>query len=242
MFRAIAAAVLLLGATTLTMSFAPLGSVPVEAAAGPAVDAAAEPQVALRLSFDDSEAAPPMDDTAFDGTSAFGDEVAMSTRLLVNRWNPLIEEASLRFGVPKTWIRAVLTRESGGHTVNARGKPIRSRAGAQGLMQLMPGTYDDLRRQYGLGANPYDPHDNVIAGAAYLKWLKERYGYPGLFAAYNHGPGNFERHLQGKSALPRETRDYLAAITASLHRTATEPVFASRKKVRKPVALRLATL
>src|SRR5678815_1732774 len=138
------------------------------------------------------------------------------------------------FGVPKAWIRAVMASESGGHTLSARGRPIRSRAGAMGLMQLMPDTYADLRRQYGLGTDPYDPHDNVIAGAAYLKWLKERYGYPGLFAAYNHGPGNFEKHLQGRSALPRETRNYVAAVVATVAGAKSAP--------REIVRLRLATL
>lgn len=136
----------------------------------------------------------------------------------VGRWGALIDEASARFSIPVAWIRAVILQESGGRTSLTGNSPITSRAGAMGLMQLMPETYREMRRQYGLGSNPYDPHDNIIAGTAYLSWLRTRYGYPGLFAAYNHGPGNFERHLSTGRALPRETRDYLAAVTADVRR------------------------
>jgi soluble lytic murein transglycosylase-like protein len=136
----------------------------------------------------------------------------------LGRWGALIDEASARFGIPVTWIRAVILQESGGRTSLTGNSPITSRAGAMGLMQLMPDTYREMRRQYALGSNPYDPHDNIIAGTAYLSWLRSRYGYPGLFAAYNHGPGNFERHLSTGQALPRETRDYLAAVTADVRR------------------------
>jgi len=92
-------------------------------------------------------------------------------------------------------------------------------AGAMGLMQVMPGTYDEMRAQYGLGADPYDPHDNIFAGAAYLSFLHRKYGNPQMFAAYNDGPGNYEQYLHGARALPQETVAYLAAITARLKET-----------------------
>ncbi len=50
------------------------------------------------------------------------------------------------------------------------------------LMQIMPETWAVLRRRYGLGADPYDAHDNIIAGAAYLRELHDRYGFPGFLA------------------------------------------------------------
>lgn len=134
----------------------------------------------------------------------------------VAQWSDLIAEASERFGVPVAWIRAVMANESGGHTSLTGTTPIRSRMGAMGLMQVMPATYAYLRREYGFGPDPYDPHDNIFAGVAYLSELRARYGYPGLFAAYNHGPANFDRHLATGRALPRETRDYLAAVTADV--------------------------
>jgi hypothetical protein len=83
-------------------------------------------------------------------------------------------------------------------------------------MQLMPPTYHDMRVQYGLGANPYDPHDNILAGTAYLRWLRGKYGYPEMFAAYNDGPGNLEVRLVRGGLLPIETRNYLTSISNSL--------------------------
>jgi len=88
--------------------------------------------------------------------------------------------------------------------------------GAMGLMQLMPGTWSDLSLRYGLGADPYDPHDNITAGAGYLRELHDRYGAPGVFAAYNAGPARFEEHLSTGRPLPAETRAYVAAFAPSL--------------------------
>ncbi|HXL99042.1 MAG TPA: lytic transglycosylase domain-containing protein [Rhizomicrobium sp.] len=137
----------------------------------------------------------------------------MSSGQLLGRWNPLIEQASKRFGVPQSWIRAVMQAESGGRTMSTETRPIISSAGAMGLMQLMPPTYRDMRLQYGLGLNPYDPHDNVFAGTAYLRWLRERYGYPQMFAAYNDGPGHLEDRLVRGRLLPIETQLYVSGIT-----------------------------
>ena len=95
----------------------------------------------------------------------------------------------------------------------AENRPIKSRAGAMGLMQLMPETYADMRAQYGLGADAYNPHDNIVAGAAYLKWLRGRYGYPEMFAAYNDGPGHLDQRLKSAGLLPLETRNYLVRVT-----------------------------
>src|ERR1700749_515956 len=73
----------------------------------------------------------------------------------VDRWASLIKDAAKRFGVSEDWIRAVMRMESGGRTEIA-GVPITSKAGAMGVMQIMPETYAELRQQYGLGADPYD--------------------------------------------------------------------------------------
>ena len=81
-----------------------------------------------------------------------------------------------------------------------------------GLMQVMPRTYDDLRRQLGLGADPYVPADNITAGAAYLQQMYRRYGYPGMFAAYNAGPGRFDDFLLRQRPLPNETLACVAKI------------------------------
>lgn len=68
-------------------------------------------------------------------------------------------------------------------------------------MQLMPGTWRDMRAFYGLGPDPHDPHDNLLAGAAYLRAMYERFGYPGLFAAYNAGPARYSEYLAAKRQL-----------------------------------------
>lgn len=127
----------------------------------------------------------------------------------IGRWQPLLAEASARFGVPVSWIARVLAAESAGRTT-LHGRPITSPAGAMGLMQLMPGTWADMRARLSLGADPHDPRDNILAGTAYLRLMYERFGYPGLFAAYNAGPARYAAYRAGKRALPAETRAYLA--------------------------------
>jgi hypothetical protein len=80
----------------------------------------------------------------------------------------------------------------------------------------MPATYGQMARRYGLGNDPFNPHDNVLAAAAYLRWLHNRYGYPAMFAAYNDGPGMWEAHTHQGRALPAETRNYLRSIVSVL--------------------------
>jgi soluble lytic murein transglycosylase-like protein len=132
----------------------------------------------------------------------------------VSRWQPYISEASLRFGIPEDWIVSVMRAESGGHS-HRNGKPIRSRVGAIGLMQIMPATWTGLTARYGLGNNPDDPRTNILGGTAYLREMYEQFGYPGLFAAYNAGPGRYAAYRDGRSLLPRETVAYVASITRS---------------------------
>lgn len=117
-----------------------------------------------------------------------------------------IDEAAQRFELPTFWIRAVLQAESGGDPRAV------SPAGAMGLMQIMPVTWDELRNRYGLGADPFDPRDNILAGAAYLRQLHDRYGsIRAMLAAYNAGPSRYEASLAGKP-LPLETHTYIAAL------------------------------
>lgn len=130
----------------------------------------------------------------------------------VAQWRLHIAEASARFGIPESWIQRVIHAESGGRT-RLGGRPITSHAGAMGLMQLMPGTWADLRARLGLGTDPHDPRDNIIAGTAYLRMMYDRFGYPGMFAAYNAGPGRYAAYLSGRSRLPGETVAYLQTVT-----------------------------
>ena len=126
-------------------------------------------------------------------------------------WGPYIREASKRFDVPDMWIRSVMQVESGGN-LYLGGQLTTSPAGAMGLMQVMPETYDELRARYSLGGDPYDPHDNILAGAAYLREMYDIYGSPGFLAAYNAGPHRLDDYLSNNRPLPDETRRYVAMI------------------------------
>lgn len=118
-----------------------------------------------------------------------------------------VEVAAARFDLPVDLIETVIRVESGG-----RPRAVSS-AGAMGLMQLMPATWRTLRDRLRLGSDPFDPADNILAGAAYLRQLRDRYGAPGYLAAYNAGPGRYEQSLAGRP-LPAETRLYVARVLA----------------------------
>lgn len=130
-------------------------------------------------------------------------------------WGPYIRESAQRFAIPETWIRAVMHQESGGKQY-LNGELTTSGAGAMGLMQLMPATYADMQSQYNLGSDPYNPHDNIQAGAAYIKLMYDKYGAPGFLAAYNAGPNRVDDYLSTGRSLPDETVNYVAAITPHL--------------------------
>ncbi|KPH85242.1 lytic transglycosylase [Komagataeibacter intermedius AF2] len=122
----------------------------------------------------------------------------------------LIRQAALRVALPPEWIRAVMQVES------SRDVHVISAKGAMGLMQIMPATWQGLRHDLGLGADPFDPHDNILAGASYLRMLHDRYGDAGFLAAYNAGPGRYAAHLATGRPLPQETRDYVASVAQLL--------------------------
>jgi soluble lytic murein transglycosylase-like protein len=143
-------------------------------------------------------------------------------------WRPYIAQASYRFGVPIAWIERVMRVESGGRTTLA-GRPIRSRAGAMGLMQLMPGTWQMMRAALALGSNPDDPRDNIMAGALYLRMMYDRFGYPGMFAAYNAGPGRFAAYLATGKGLPTETIAYLRKVDSATFSVPAAPRNRSRE-------------
>ena len=128
-------------------------------------------------------------------------------------WGPYISEASTKYDVPERWIREVMRQESGGRMYGRSGTLVTSGAGAMGLMQVMPGTYDELRARYSeLGDDPYDPHNNILAGTAYIREMYDIYGSPGFLAAYNAGPGRLDDYLTRSRTLPVETRRYVASI------------------------------
>lgn len=134
-------------------------------------------------------------------------------------WRPFVTEAARRFAMPEAWILRVISAESAGMT-HMNGAPIRSRVGAMGLMQLMPATWATMRTAHGLGADPDDPRANILAGTAYLRMMYDRFGYPGLFGAYNAGPGRYAAHRSRGAGLPLETRDYMAKIAGMAQQAA----------------------
>lgn len=122
-----------------------------------------------------------------------------------------VTEASQRFGIPEHWILAVKRAESAGDVRAV------SSAGALGLMQVMPDTWAALRVRYGLGRDPYDPRDNILAGAAYLREMFDRYRtIPAMLGAYNAGPGRYDEYVRTGRALPAETRAYIALLAPQL--------------------------
>lgn len=139
-------------------------------------------------------------------------------------WAKHITDAAKRFAISDRWIRAVMQAESNLDPLAVSPK------GAIGLMQIMPATWEELRTRYALGSDPYQPRDNIFAGSAYLAELHDLYGSRGFLAAYNAGPGRYEKHLVSDEPLPAETVDYVAKIMsliagdkAAPKRTAVHP-------------------
>ncbi|MDG2535276.1 lytic transglycosylase domain-containing protein [Sphingomonas sp. HITSZ_GF] len=157
------------------------------------------------------------------------------------RWSAEIDAAAARCGVPQDWIARVMRAESAGRTT-LDGQPIRSLKGAIGLMQLMPATWDEQRRELGLGDDPDLPADNIVAGACYLRRMYDRFGYPGLFGAYNAGPARYAAWLAGEAKLPAETMVYLRRVSGpapapvEVATTAPETLFLVRRDAPAPNA------
>ncbi|MBV7255891.1 lytic transglycosylase domain-containing protein [Pacificimonas sp. WHA3] len=128
-----------------------------------------------------------------------------------------IAEAAARFRIPERWIRVVMQAESVGN------RRAVSRAGAMGLMQIMPATWAELRARHGLGDDPFDSRDNIMAGAAYIRAMYDRFGAPGFLAAYNAGPERYAQHLATGRPLPRETRAYLRSLAPLIDTSFVSP-------------------
>ncbi|UFS68199.1 lytic transglycosylase domain-containing protein (plasmid) [Paracoccus denitrificans] len=133
-----------------------------------------------------------------------------------------VAEAAQRFDIPEHWIRAVMRVESAGDSTAV------SSAGAMGLMQIMPETWAALRIRHGLGDDPFAPYDNILAGAAYMREMLDRYGNTGaMLAAYNAGPGRYDEYLSGQRELPADTRAYVAILAPMLNGDGTLPHLAT---------------
>ena len=132
-----------------------------------------------------------------------------------------VAEAARRFDLPATLLQAVIRAESGG---DARAV---SPAGTLGLMQIAPDVWSEARAKLELAADPFDPHDNILAGAAYLRALRDRFGTPGFLAAYRLGPEPYQALLKSGRALPGEAQDYVAALAPFVAGDSTAPLTAS---------------
>ena len=120
-------------------------------------------------------------------------------------YDEIIAEAARLYDMDENLIHAVMQAESAFHPYAV------SRAGAEGLMQLMPELSDEM----GVG-NAFDPRENIMGGARYLKRLLDYHnGNLDLaLASYNAGPGNVERY--GGVPPFRETKNYVKTITQIL--------------------------
>ncbi|MBF0214447.1 MAG: lytic transglycosylase domain-containing protein [Magnetococcales bacterium] len=125
----------------------------------------------------------------------------ISSNMEGGNYDQIIQRASDRYGVDADLIRSVIQVES-----SFNPKAV-SPAGAQGMMQLMPGTAAELGVK-----NPFNAEENIMGGTLYLSRLLDRYdgNVRSALAAYNWGMGNLER--QPASAMPGETRRYVSRI------------------------------
>ena len=135
----------------------------------------------------------------------------------------MIEDAAARSRLPAEFFARLIWRESSFRT------GARSPKGALGVAQFMPGTAVER----GLG-DPFDPEQAIPKSAELLAELARSFGNLGLAAAaYNGGPTRVSNWLEGRGALPAETRDYVVAITG---RSADE--WAASRRIRLPTAAR----
>lgn len=125
-----------------------------------------------------------------------------------------VAEEAERQGVDPVLGVSVIKQESGGRP-NAK-----SKAGAEGLAQLMPDTGKYMARKKGERYNPNDPAQNVRLGIAYLKEQLDTFGgdYPKALAAYNAGPGRVKK--AGGVPKIKETQDYVKRIRSGYERIA----------------------
>ena len=87
-----------------------------------------------------------------------------------------------------------------------------------------------MRARLSLGSDPDDPRDNILAGTFFLRLMYDRFGYPGLFGAYNAGPGAYADYLAGRRSLPGETVAYLGTVGGAVPVVQAMPAPASQPR------------
>ncbi len=140
------------------------------------------------------------------GAEAGGTNKASWNRPEYRDFDAAIENAASVYGLDSNLVRAVIKTESDFDPT------VVSKAGAMGLMQLMPGTARDLGVD-----DPFDPEANIHGGVKYLRQMLDRFGgdLDRALAAYNWGPGNLEKST---GYLPEETRNYIERVNRHMGR------------------------
>ena len=130
------------------------------------------------------------------------DEVAATGKLSMEKIDQIVGKVSAALGLDPNLVKAVIKTES-----NFNHKAV-SKAGAKGLMQLMPGTAKDLGVD-----DPFNPIENIWGGARYLKKMLDSNGgnLNRALAAYNWGPGNIAKYGLGDN-MPTETKRYIQVV------------------------------
>ncbi|MDL1968545.1 MAG: lytic transglycosylase domain-containing protein [Deltaproteobacteria bacterium] len=130
----------------------------------------------------------------------------VSNKYSTSKYDHFISEASIKYGVSFPLLKALIKVES-----NFNPKAV-SKAGAMGLMQIMPQNFDALKI-----TNPFNPRENILGGTLYLKQLMTRFKgkLPLVLAAYNAGPNRVARY----KAIPpiKETENYVKKIMKSFY-------------------------
>src|SRR5437868_135939 len=120
-------------------------------------------------------------------------------------YDDIINAAGQQYGIDPDLLRAQMMRESQGNPKAVSPK------GAFGLMQLMPGTAQDL----GV-TNIADPQQNIMGGAKYMRQLIDKYGdLDKAVQAYNMGPAAYDKYAAGQRGLPEETAKYLDRVSST---------------------------
>jgi transglycosylase-like protein with SLT domain len=135
--------------------------------------------------------------------------------MAVNDYDPIIQQAADEWNIDPAWLKGVMQTESGGNPVDKNGNPIRSSAGAGGLMQIMPETAAGLGVQ-----NVDDPTQNIFGAAKLLSQLRDKYSNTAnpvavATAAYNAKPSTVDGWLAGTNDLPAQTKAYVPAVAAA---------------------------